>query len=176
MTKNRGFTIVELLIVIIVVAILAAVTVVAFNGTQQRARDAQRKSDVAQIAKLLKVWSADRGPMRTGSGCGSSGNGDGWFNVQNGTTYPVSMMNCLINAGITNANIKDPSNVQSCSNGNTACRTYMKYTCTVSGSTRTSIFANLETPPDPAMDMATACSGTAVSTNYGMNYYVNIED
>ena len=37
-TKSRGFTIVELLIVIVVIAILAAITVVAYNGIQNRER------------------------------------------------------------------------------------------------------------------------------------------
>ncbi|MGB4768441.1 MAG: prepilin-type N-terminal cleavage/methylation domain-containing protein [Candidatus Saccharimonas sp.] len=54
-TKQKGFTIVELLIVIVIIAILAAITIVAFNGVQQRARDAKRKQDVAQIAKLLSI-------------------------------------------------------------------------------------------------------------------------
>ncbi|MCA9336234.1 prepilin-type N-terminal cleavage/methylation domain-containing protein, partial [Candidatus Saccharibacteria bacterium] len=46
--KHRlsGFTIVELLIVIVVLAILAAITIVAYNGIQQRSRDSIRKSDL----------------------------------------------------------------------------------------------------------------------------------
>ena len=43
--KQTGFTIVELLIVIVVIGILAAITIVAFNGVQQRARDAQRRQN-----------------------------------------------------------------------------------------------------------------------------------
>lgn len=39
--NTRGFTIVDLLIVIVVIAILAAITIVAFNGIQQRARNTQ---------------------------------------------------------------------------------------------------------------------------------------
>lgn len=40
--QNSGFTIVELLIVIVVIGILAAITIVAYNGVQQRARDMTR--------------------------------------------------------------------------------------------------------------------------------------
>ncbi len=41
LNRRRGFTIVELLIVIVVIGILAAITIVAYNGIQQRARNAQ---------------------------------------------------------------------------------------------------------------------------------------
>lgn len=59
--KQPGFTIVELLIVIVVIGILAAITIVAYNGIQQRGRDAQRKSDVASLQKVLELYHADRG-------------------------------------------------------------------------------------------------------------------
>ena len=36
--KRRGFTIVELLIVIVVIGILAAITIIAYNGVQVRAK------------------------------------------------------------------------------------------------------------------------------------------
>jgi len=36
--KQSGFTIVELLIVVVVIAILAAITIVAYNGIQNRAK------------------------------------------------------------------------------------------------------------------------------------------
>ncbi len=40
---KRGFTIIELLVVIVVIAILAAVTVVAYGGVQSRAKTHQLK-------------------------------------------------------------------------------------------------------------------------------------
>ena len=52
-TKS-GFTIVELLIVIVVIAILAATSVVAYSGVQERARDARRKSDIDMLSKALE--------------------------------------------------------------------------------------------------------------------------
>lgn len=51
----RGFTIVELLIVIVVIGILAAITIVAYNGIQERARKTTLISDLSAGAKQLKL-------------------------------------------------------------------------------------------------------------------------
>lgn len=56
--KQSGFTIVELLIVIVVIAILAAVTIMAFTGLQKRARDTDRLADVQAINKALLQYHA----------------------------------------------------------------------------------------------------------------------
>lgn len=67
--RRKGFTIVELLIVVVVIAILAAITIVAYNGVQTRARDAKRISDAKQITKLVEIFKIDatdgRPPQRT---------------------------------------------------------------------------------------------------------------
>ena len=52
--KQRGFTIVELLIVIVVIGILAAIVIVAFNGVQDRAKQATAQSDIKSIAKRIE--------------------------------------------------------------------------------------------------------------------------
>ncbi len=54
--KQKGFTIVELLIVIVVIGILAAIVIVTFTGVQKKARDADRKSDVNGIAAQAEVY------------------------------------------------------------------------------------------------------------------------
>ncbi len=55
LTRQSGFTIVELLIVIVVISILAAITIVAFSGIQQRALDAVIRVDLkANRTKLLE--------------------------------------------------------------------------------------------------------------------------
>lgn len=59
--RTKGFTIVELLVVIVVVAILAAITVVAYTGIQKRAYNSARASDITQIDKLLKMYNASFG-------------------------------------------------------------------------------------------------------------------
>lgn len=56
-----GFTIVELLIVIVVVGILAAITIVGYNGVQDRARQAAAKSDVANAVKSIEAFALTEG-------------------------------------------------------------------------------------------------------------------
>jgi len=52
---RSGFTIVELLIVIVVIGILAAMTIVAFNGIQSRARTTVMQNDIAQAVRKLEA-------------------------------------------------------------------------------------------------------------------------
>lgn len=59
--KQKGFTIVELLIVIVVIGILAAITIVAYNGIQTRAKDATRLSDIQSINKAILAYYAVNG-------------------------------------------------------------------------------------------------------------------
>lgn len=59
--KQSGFTIVELLIVIVVVGILAAITIVAYNGIQLRSRDTIRVNDLRAIHKSIELYKAENG-------------------------------------------------------------------------------------------------------------------
>lgn len=51
--KRPGFTIVELLIVIVVIGVLAGIVVVAYNGIQNRARTSQAKTEILNSAKFV---------------------------------------------------------------------------------------------------------------------------
>lgn len=53
--QSKGFTIVELLIVVVVIAILAAITIVAFRGIQDQAKASALKSDLTNAAKALEL-------------------------------------------------------------------------------------------------------------------------
>lgn len=60
--KNKyssGFTIVELLIVIVVIGILAAITIVAYNGIQDRAKVASIQYDLANFSKKIEAARVD---------------------------------------------------------------------------------------------------------------------
>jgi prepilin-type N-terminal cleavage/methylation domain-containing protein len=56
---QKGFTIVELLIVIVVIGILAAITIVAYNGIQERARASTVSAALSQVANKLAVYQVD---------------------------------------------------------------------------------------------------------------------
>ncbi len=57
--KTKGFTLVELLIVIVVIAILAAISIVAYNGVTQKARDDERISDARNIINAISSYNAE---------------------------------------------------------------------------------------------------------------------
>lgn len=64
-SQNTGFTIVELLIVVVVIAILAAITIVAFNGIQQRSKLSALKSELTNAAKSLEAANVTEGSYPT---------------------------------------------------------------------------------------------------------------
>ena len=65
--KQKGFTIVELLIVIVVIGILATLVIVTFAGIQQKARNTARQTDINALASHVEAFYAQNGyyPTRT---------------------------------------------------------------------------------------------------------------
>jgi len=189
--QKRGFTIVELMIVIAVIAILAAIVLVVYPGYQQRTRDNERKSDVQQIAGGISAYLLQKNDyIESGSGCGKNGNGNGWFNASGtvgGSSYPASIASCLQTAKVLSSGaFVDPSGCVwasggSCGTiGSSPSQAYMKITCQKSSSKVTYVMAHLETAAannsamDALCDAGTATDFTADQrwgTTYGMNYY-----
>lgn len=63
--KEQGFTIVELLIVIVVIGILAALVVTTFTGIQQKARNTERQTDIKAIHGQVEAYYAVAGRYPT---------------------------------------------------------------------------------------------------------------
>ena len=83
--KAHGFTIVELLIVIVVIAILAAISIAAYTNIQNRANDSAVKSDLAQFAKQIQLIYAEKGEYPAG---GQNQSASGASVTGNATTFP----------------------------------------------------------------------------------------
>lgn len=62
---SRGFTIVELLIVIVVIGILATITIIAYNGVQARANNASRMGEFNQWRKSFELYKTLNGTYPT---------------------------------------------------------------------------------------------------------------
>ena len=90
--KQPGFTIVELLIVIVVIGILAAVTVVAYSGIQQRAQAATVQSDLEAAAKQLAMDQVTSSTYPTTVALANNGAG---LKASNGTTYQYTVNNAV---------------------------------------------------------------------------------
>ena len=69
MNRRSGFTIVELLIVIVVIAILAAISIVAYNGIQTRSENSKTIQAVASWAKALRMYKIDNGGYPAVNAC-----------------------------------------------------------------------------------------------------------
>jgi len=95
-SKNLGFTIVELLIVIVVIGILAVVTLVAFNGVIARADKAAVTSDISNLNRLIQNYATINGTplaslsqLNDGNGYTPAKNNTVQFN--GGTPYCITV-------------------------------------------------------------------------------------
>ncbi len=59
--RNKGFTIVELLIVIVVIGILALITITTFTGVTAKARNTERQADIKAIHGQIEAFRAEKG-------------------------------------------------------------------------------------------------------------------
>ena len=126
--NSKGFTLVELLIVVAIIGILSTLLTANFIGVRQRSRDAQRKADLKQMQSSLELYRADQGVYPTAiSNCGTSfkspdcvsstymqkvpldPNGAAYTYSSNGTIY--SIIACIENGSDSQ---KDATNVSPC--------------------------------------------------------------
>ena len=101
--KSRGFTIVELLIVIVVIAILAAITIVAYNGIRERTLVSSVQSALSQANKKVLAYAAlnsDNYPATLAdAGVSNTGSAAFQYSVDNSVSprqYAITASNGLV--------------------------------------------------------------------------------
>ena len=88
-----GFTIVELLVVIVVIGILAVITVVSYTGISSRAIAISLTSDLDNTSKQLKLDQVINSAYPTTLASANGGNG---VPASSGTTYLYAYNNNLL--------------------------------------------------------------------------------
>lgn len=112
MFYKKGFTIIELIVVVAIIAVLSAIVLVNVNGYIAKARNARRAADMDQIYKALLIFYGQYGclPVTSGSTCAGAGgyvdsNSGGWdYSSQGG------FMNFLKTSGAMGKVPVDPIN------------------------------------------------------------------
>jgi len=91
-SRSSGFTIVELLIVIVIIAILAAITIVSYNGIQNRAKDAAFNDQIQKLQNAVELYNTANGSYPKSANWGQMGLADstGVWPVQNMAQYGVT--------------------------------------------------------------------------------------
>lgn len=117
---RKGFTVVELLIVIVVIGVLATLTIIAYSGVQQQTRDAKIKQDISKIVmavkaardKTGKTFSQLTGSTATGGTCWSKVDGTDLAALAQSDSCWVNYWNALnilkTASGINLGNMVDP--------------------------------------------------------------------
>jgi type II secretion system protein G len=99
---QKGFTIVELLIVIVVIGILAALVITTYNGIQQKGRNTERQTDLKALQGQLEAYYAQNGRYPTSGAQASATLGLGSTSADNVTFIGAQMK------GLDREALRDP--------------------------------------------------------------------
>ncbi|MFZ1250070.1 MAG: prepilin-type N-terminal cleavage/methylation domain-containing protein [Candidatus Microsaccharimonas sp.] len=174
--KSQGFTIVELLIVVVVIAILAAITIVAYNGITQRANTSSAQSTAANFAKKIEAYNADQGSYPA--------NGAALTSAAASNTYAVTGVTINNNSGSPVALTAAPSSPSTialflCGTNTSAAATNLATVTVRTGyrvdfwNYQTGASSSAASGTDPKSPTAGQTSGTAPNT-YNVTCYPSL--
>lgn len=180
MVKQRGFTIVELIIAVIVIAILASISIMAYNGVQARTRDTIRKNDISSLAKQIQIYWLQKQSFV--GNCGDASDiMNGYTNYDyDGVGANTTITECLKAFDSTNKQLNDPSGCVTLTDVAATCKQSVKGAYSVYNTIATNghmyMVARLETetgtPTIDSSDMDGATQTTVKTA--GFNYLLKV--
>jgi len=180
--KGKGFTIIELLVVVAIIGVLAGIAAVNLRESQKQARDARRKADLNTILAALTLYYNDNNTFSlAGCNCGYNNEGRGFFDDLYGGT---SIANYLVLQKYLSSIVTDPSGDTDCgaAGGGNQCATnnkrpYMLHYDLTTGK-KVTVYARMESTKS-TVDVNNSCNtsptipeatGGYCSTSYDMDY------
>ena len=163
---RRGFTIVELLIVIVVIAILASITVAAFSGVTNRANDTVIQSDLTNFAKAVNIYA----PTHLGAFPAGGATMNGGTSTGNSTT----MIDFTFRPTKTAYRTGSETNLYYCTGVETSTgqAVFRVAARSKSGNSfRYNSASGMESLGSVAMSSATVCDGISDPKTWGYGYY-----
>lgn len=119
MKENKGFSLIELLVVISIIGVLSAILMMNLMGARERSRDSQRIQDLNSLKSALRLYYNDNQAYPTGSECttclnsilsgytsGVSGVGYTYTSVDNNNGF---LLTVVLESGAGNEDINSQS-------------------------------------------------------------------